>query len=291
MNEKKLTILNINRTKIFLLLPFIIFACYKNGFIPFQKNLVTILYVFKPLVLSFLSILIAFIIEFIISFYKKESFSENIYNSSLPYYGLLYSLIIPANINPYLYILLLTITLFLSKIKINLINPISLGKVLFILSALLVNSYSYQNIYEKTFTVSYNILDILFGKIPGGSGSTSALLSIIIFLILLTRKYYKKEITIAMILSFSIISLLSSFIFKSNLLSPIFESELLFTSIFIAPLANYSPYTNKGKIVYGISIGIIGFILCQLINIKEGLYISILILSAISKIFDKIENR
>ena len=291
MNEKKLTILNINRTKIFLLLPFIIFACYKNGFIPFQKNLVTILYVFKPLVLSFLSILIAFIIEFIISFYKKESFSENIYNSSLPYYGLLYSLIIPANINPYLYILLLTITLFLSKIKINLINPISLGKVLFILSALLVNSYSYQNIYEKTFTVSYNILDILFGKIPGGSGSTSALLSIIIFLILLTRKYYKKEITIAMILSFSIISLLSSFIFKSNLLSPIFESELLFTSIFITPLANYSPYTNKGKIVYGISIGIIGFILCQLINIKEGLYISILILSAISKIFDKIENR
>ena len=291
MNEKKLTILNINRTKIFLLLPFIIFAFYKNVFIPFQKNLVTILYVFKPLVLSFLSILIAFIIEFIISFYKKESFSENIYNSSLPYYGLLYSLIIPANINPYLYILLLTITLFLSKIKINLINPISLGKVLFILSALLVNSYSYQNIYEKTFTVSYNILDILFGKIPGGSGSTSALLSIIIFLILLTRKYYKKEITIAMILSFSIISLLSSFIFKSNLLSPIFESELLFTSIFITPLANYSPYTNKGKIVYGISIGIIGFILCQLINIKEGLYISILILSAISKIFDKIENR
>ena len=74
-------------------------------------------------------------------------------------------------------------------------------------------------------------------------------------------------------------------------LNIIVDSEIFFASILIAPLLTKSPYTKVGKITYGLLIGLIGFILCYTLTIKEGLYIIILIASIFSKYFDLIESK
>ena len=69
------------------------------------------------------------------------------------------------------------------------------------------------------------------------------------------------------------------------------DSEIVFASVLIAPLLTKSPYTKVGKICFGIVIGLLGFILCNIISIKEGVYIVILIVSLFSKYFDLLEDK
>ena len=72
--NKKLSNKEIVKNYLFLLIPLVLFSCYKNGYILYNKNLVTLLYVFKPLIMFVTALITSFIIELIWSNIKKEIF-------------------------------------------------------------------------------------------------------------------------------------------------------------------------------------------------------------------------
>ena len=114
--SKKYENKDIIKNYIILLIPLVLFSCYKNGYILYSKNLVTLLYIFKPLIMFVGALITSFLIELIYSNTKKVSIVNTLRDSYLPLYGALFSLIVPVNINPFLYIFLLIGVLLISKL-------------------------------------------------------------------------------------------------------------------------------------------------------------------------------
>ena len=288
--SKKYENKDIMKNYIILLIPLVLFSCYKNGYILYSKNLVTLLYIFKPLLMFVGALITSFLVELIYSNIKRISIIDTLRDSYIPLYGALFSLIVPVNINPLLYIFLLISVLLISKLDFIKINPIVLGRILFVIISFIVGKYTYLNVYEENVLVSYDLWDIILGKSIGASGATSIFILAIIFFILINKNYFKKEITLAIGLTFLVLELILVLFGNMNKLNMVVDSEVVFASVLIAPLITKSPYTKVGKISYGIVIGLLGFILCLFIP-KEGVYIAILLCSMFIKYFDLLEGK
>ena len=106
-------------------------------------------------------------------------------------------------------------------------------------------------------------------------------------IILWNEESYKKEITLYSIISFAILICIYA-IYKSsiaNIFELLFTNGILFSFIFVAPETISSSYTKAGKVLYGISVGIITFGL-YLINPALAVLGAILISSILSFIYD-----
>ena len=90
---------NIIKMYLYLLIPFIIYGIYKNGYLLYEDNLISIIDVFKPLYLVFISVFITLLIDLMIK--RKISLSFNLLNM------IMYSLIVSPRINYLLFYLLL----------------------------------------------------------------------------------------------------------------------------------------------------------------------------------------
>ena len=83
---------------ILLLIPFLIYGFYKNGILLYKGEYVNIFYMFKPLILTIISILISYLF----TKYKKEDFI-----SYRLYLNILSSLIVLPNTNIFIYLIIL----------------------------------------------------------------------------------------------------------------------------------------------------------------------------------------
>lgn len=273
------------------LIPLILYSIYKNGILIYQKGLITTIEIFKPILFIITGITIGILINIIyekIIKKNKESLKENLFSSFHILYGLLISCLISINTNYFLFLILTFVTLFLSKFfKIKTFNIVALTSLIIILITYLFGDFTYLNLYENSTILNLNANDYLFGRGSGGIATTfigGLLFSIII---LWNEQTYKKEITLYSLISF--ISLIFIYvIYKSNI-SSIFEilftNGILFSFIFVAPDSISSSYTKKGKIIYGISVGVLTFCL-YLINPALAVLGAILISSILSYLFD-----
>ena len=89
---------NIIKMYLYLLIPFIIYGIYKNGYLLYEDNLISIIDVFKPLYLVLISVFITLLIDLVIK--RKISLSFNLLNM------IMYSLIVSPRINYLLFIVL-----------------------------------------------------------------------------------------------------------------------------------------------------------------------------------------
>ena len=270
---KKYSIKKLVLQEICLLIPLILYAIYKNGYLIYQKGLINIVEIFKPIYLVLIGVVVKVIIDLI-----KERKIKIDYNLL---YVILISMIMPYNISIILYTISFTclyiLSLFLDKfIKLNKVCFIYL---IIVLLNLLFNTFTFKNILEESVIYNFSFLNILFGRSVGGLCSTSILFSLIAFTILTNNFYYKKDIPFMI----NIVYLLFSFIYfiitkNSNIL---LNSELIFASVFIASLPEYSPFGRKGQIIFGSIIGVLSFILSLLFNAIISVYIVIFILSLV----------
>ena len=263
----------------------LVFSIYKNGILLYQNNLINFKNIFIPLYFYLISIIISIIVSFI----YKEKYPENILIS------LILASTISINTNYFIYPILLFVVLFIFKyLKLKtkfVFNDLSIMHLLLLLS-LLINSYSYLNIGEKLNKFNYSLFDIFIGKGVSSLATSSLLLVIIAFIILCVNKFYKKEIAISSSISFILLSLLYILIFKNNnYLNILLNGTVYFSFVFIAPHIYVSPFTNKGKIIYGLLIGILTFILTLLLNYIEASFISIFIISLFIPLIDKLTIR
>ena len=276
---KKSSINKLIIEKICLLIPLIIYAIYKNGYLIYQKHLISFIGIFKPLYLVLISILIKVGIDLIR--YKKIKIDYNLI------YVILIGMIMPYNINLLLYIILFIIfyilSLFLDKfIKVNKVCFIYL---LIILVHFLFNDFTYLNPLELNYSFSFEFLDYLAGRNIGGISTTSIFLSLISFIYLINNYYYKKDIPYVINMSYLCLAFIC-FVFSGNQ-NLLLNSELIFASIFISPLSFYSPYRKITQIIFGAFIGCLTFVISLIFNNIIAVYIATLIASLINSILSR----
>jgi len=263
-------------------IPLIIFAIYKYGYMPYNRNLLSIGESFKVLYL----ILISFFLSFI--FKKIFKFNNYIYIENL-----ILTFLLPINIPYYLYILLLSIYSILKRLLDRFhINSIVISKLIIIGILILLNKYNYASIYEDSINSMYNIFDVVGGMNINGIGCSNSILLLLIYIYLSNIDIYKKNIPIyclfSYIISLSIIGILSNNLIYLYKLT--FKSSILYSFLYVSTTGISSPIDNKWEIIYSIIIGILSSIFIQY-NLYEGPLISILISNILLVILKRIDYK
>ena len=277
---------------IIALLPLLIYGFYKNGIKLYQNDYVNIYGLFKPLLFDIIGLTIGIIVDIIyeVIITKKMKFKESLFSSFYPLYGLLIASVISINTRLYLFISITFICLLIFKFikKLNL-NIMALTSLIIIFINKLIYGFSFLNLYEQNHSLHLNTLDYLIGRGSGGINTTCTFLLIISLLILFSIHAYKKEIPIYSSIIY-IMCIIVYCIFNKQIgliLDDIFTNGILFSFIFIGTDSISSSYTNKGKIIYSIIIGLSTFGLFLIYPPLSALG-GILIASICNRIIDKI---
>ena len=261
---------------ILLLIPFLIYGFYKNGILLYKGEYVNIFYMFKPLILT----IIAILISYLFTKYKKEEFI-----SYRLYLNILSSLIVLPNTNIFIYLIILFLVNILytfKKVNISLITIL-----LLIIVSMIFSKYSFLNIYEESVNHSYSITNYLFGNGSGGISNTLFIYSILVFIYLICDFSYKKHIVVTSLTMYYILLIISFVLFKKFDYNLLLNNNLVFSFIFLNTISIFTPYTKGGCYLYGFILGLISFCF-SFIDINLGVYLISLILSFTSLYFDKI---
>lgn len=260
---------------ILLLIPFLIYGFYKNGILLYKGEYV-IFYMFKPLILT----IIAILISYLFTKYKKEEFI-----SYRLYLNILSSLIVLPNTNIFIYLIILFLVNILytfKKVNISLITIL-----LLIIVSMIFSKYSFLNIYEESINHSYSITNYLFGNGSGGISNTLFIYSILVFIYLICDFSYKKHIVVTSLTVYYILLIISFVLFKKFDYNLLLNNNLVFSFIFLNTISIFTPYTKGGCYLYGFILGLISFCF-SFIDINLGVYLISLILSFTSLYFDKL---
>ena len=261
---------------ILLLIPFLIYGFYKNGILLYKGEYVNIFYMFKPLILTIISILISYLF----TKYKKEEFI-----SYRLYLNILSSLIVLPNTNIFIYLIILFLVNILytfKKVNISLITIL-----LLIIVSMIFSKYSFLNIYEESVNHSYSITNYLFGNGSGGISNTLFIYSILVFIYLICDFSYKKHIVVTSLTMYYILLIISFVLFKKFDYNLLLNNNLVFSFIFLNTISIFTPYTKGGCYLYGFILGLISFCF-SFIDINLGIYLISLILSFTYLYFDKL---
>ena len=198
-------------------------------------------------------------------------------------------MILPFNTPLWLYIIGFGVLILVLKKFDNFIHPILISKLICIIILVLLSKYTYQNYYEASGLYAYSFTDLFFKNQVGGVATSNLILVVICFIFLLFNLLYKKNISISALASY-IITMLLFAIFSSNTsiyIEMMISASILFEMLMLAPLNEYSSYTSKGQILYGLFVGGVGAVICALWLPYEGVAIAILGASILKNIFDK----
>lgn len=264
------------KLNLLLLVPFLIYGLYKNGYLIYTKGLINGYMLFKPLYLVLISFMIKIVLDLII--YHKIKIDYNFV------YLFLVALIMPYNVNLIIYTITLLIGYLITRIisKYITFNKVCFMYLLIILVTYLAFGLDFRSPLEENFTFSFSVMDILMGRSIGGISSTSIILSLLVFSYYTFNFYYKKDIPLFINLTYLILSIIYFIFSKDN--SLIINSEVVFGSIFVASLPNSSPYKRVHQIIYGVSIGLLTFGLIFLTNKIISIYLAILVISLLKNV-------
>lgn len=291
---KKNKILGINLLYLLSLIPIIGYAYYKNGFLVYKNGFMSFFLSTQYIVIPIIIIFLSYVFE---TYYylgiKKEENTHSVVNSIVPYVNALCYLVCGPTNYLWLTIPIIVIVDVLIKFVNNKfsINQIALFKcVLFgVLSIMGITSNA--NLYEASLSTTVNDPALLFvGEGIGEIGTTSALCALIGYVVLLFNSYYKKDIPIVSIISYSLVGLIIYFaggLTFNELLINTFASGFIFVSVFVASLSTATPVIRSGRIIYSLLFGILGAIFVNLLHFNIGLYILVLILSLFTPILNR----
>lgn len=285
------SILKISIKYFIALLPLIIYGFYKNGIYLYSKHLISFISMFKPLLFVFTGLIVGCLVNIIYEKYIKKSdmkIFDVLFSSFHILYGLLIGCLSSINVNYFLFLIVTFIVLMTSKVlNIKSINLVAISSLIIILLSYLFSKFSYLNVYETNTVLNLNATDYLIGRGSGGIATTFIGGLIFSLIILWSDLTYKREITIYSVVSFSM-CILFYLIYQSNIANifdVLFTNGILFSLIFVAPDTISSSYTKVGKVIYGISVGILTFLL-YLLNPAFACLGAILISSILSSLFD-----
>ena len=296
------------------LIPFIIFATYKNGIYPVINGYGNLYLVFKPLLYVMIASFVCIVTEYLYYLVvKKEKKSINyLFSESFAIIpGVFIGLIIPIN-TPIWLIILGSAIASLSKLLMggfgkNTLNPALVGSLfIIVIFSSLTGGYMnpleadtisgatpLSNMTASSYVITYDnlvrpygsLLSFFFGNIPGAIGETSSLLCLLSFIYLLLNKVIKWRIPVSYVSTVIIISLIMCLTKDIGLwfiLFNVLSGGLLFGAVFMATDPVTSPISHFGQVIAGILLGILTMVIRYLTSFPEGVLISILIVNIIT---------
>ena len=126
---------------------------------------------------------------------------------------------------------------------------------------------------------STSLLSLFLGNVSGSMGETSAVLILLAAIFLIVTKTASWKIIVSTIASFGIISTLFFFIGLTQVdpLFAILSGGFMFGAVFMATDPVSAPKDDTTRIIYGVLIGLITFIIRRYSLFTEGLMFAILI--------------
>ena len=259
----------------------------------------------------------------IFSFYIKKERKFKRRNKAFLWYvsGLFLALTLPLNTPLWLVVVGAFVASFLGKLIFgglgyNIFNPALVGNLFVIASygALIASKGGYLNPMEldtiagatpltNLSNINYvgtstkiigpfgNLLDFLFGLIPGSLGETSKLLIILGFIFLVVTKVIKWIIPTTYVFVVFIMTWLIGNINDMGVWYPTFHilsGGLLFGAVFMATDPVTSPTTKDGQLLFGLGLGLLTVLFRFLTPYPEGVLTSILTMNMLVFIIDRI---
>lgn len=267
----------------------VLFGFYKNGVFLYQKKLISFVEMFRPILIVCMSISGCVLGSFLHERKKNKAikleFLEKLKSNIIE--AILIACVLPLSTSPLLLFLLILCFYFIFD-KTN-FNHITLMIIITGIINVLLGINTFENVYESTFDLHYNSLDLFLGMGVGGISSTSIFIILISLFILTFNKIYKKNVAIASIMTFTILTLLIAIITNNytHIFKTLFSHNILFSLVFISTDIKSSCYTDKGQKLFGIIISILTVVLSYIIP-DFAVFVAILFTSLIKNVLDRI---
>jgi len=132
---------------------------------------------------------------------------------------------------------------------------------------------------------------LFLGNVGGSLGETSALAIIIGGFYLLIRRVIDWRIPGSILLTVSILSLFTWIIAPQKYFSPLFHlfaGGLMLGAFFMATDPVTTPVTKLGRIIFGIGVGILVFVIRNWGGLPEGVMYSILIMNGFTPLINRV---
>lgn len=145
---------------------------------------------------------------------------------------------------------------------------------------------------------SIDLFALIIGNANGSLGETSAIACIIGGIYLLVRKVISWQVPAGVLAAVIIISLLNALLSSDSLVSvfattgwsvlhQVFGGAVLFGAFFIATDPVTSPFTAKGKWIFGLGVGFFIMILRLFSGYPEGVMFAVLIMNALTPLINR----
>lgn len=283
------SIFSISLIRIIFLLPLIAYGFYKNGIYLYQKGFVSIFGMFRPLVFvfggAFIGALVNILYEVVIK-KNKAGFIDILFSSFHIEYGIILGCLMPVSVNAIIFFLTTFVVLFTLRFANNRVNNICVTFIIIYVLSIIFNYFDYANYYELSRKFSFEFMDYMIGKAPGGIASTHIVLLLISLIGLLVTNNSKTTITWYSLMT--IVTLFGAYamISNTNFANLIFANNMFFIFTYVATDSVTSSYTKYGKKVFGFLIGLFTFGL-YFINPILAPFIAILIVSLCNSLIDR----
>lgn len=280
-----------NKTKTKMIFEYLLCLCpllgyglYKNGFLIYQKGLISFGLIFKPLYLVLITLGIYELIYIITK--RKLGFDYDIISY------VLVSLCVSPNINMLYFaiVMLVAILLFRLLFKKVYLNHIAIIYLIFYLIAYFTHELNFASILEQTTNYSFDYFDLLMGRQIGGIASTSIIFSLIAYFALYLSKNIKSIIPLISYGTYFFLTGSTLLMQKEFNFSLLFNANVIFALIFVATEAISSPNMRVGKIIYGVMVGILTVVFTYFLNPLVGPFLAILLASSMRNIYDMEPN-
>lgn len=307
---------------IIALMPVTLFAMIQNGWSGIYVFLISIF------TMVFIELLCHMMIHWPEGMKIKELFSKEgflrvksnftINNITAPVISaLIYSLIMPAGVSPYVALIGAVFGIFVAKMIFgglgsNIFNPAACGRMFVgvCFGSALSDAYKTQPTYIESVGATplglvkgdlsniggYSLLDCFLGNVPGSMGEVSIILILIGAIYLFMRHSADLRSALSYFLSFAVISFVAvfAFYFKKSNATDIFSMWLyqlltggvLFAAVFMITDPVTSPTTKFGRVVFGTMAGSITALIRFLGAYPEGAAFSILIVNMFAPCID-----
>lgn len=148
-----------------------------------------------------------------------------------------------------------------------------------------------RSAYSVIESDAWGLIKLLFtGEVAGSLGETSAIAIIIGLIYLIVKKRIHTEIVASYVGSAFLVTVVLSMVYDLGPLFPlisILAGSLLFGAVFMATDWVTSPMTKKGRIIFGVGLGVLTIIIRTFSNFPEGVVFSILIMNMATPLIDR----
>ena len=174
-------------------------------------------------------------------------------------------------------------------IGMNFANPALVGRiVLFVSFATEMNAWVYPDAVvdqlskatplQVTNVDKLNLLDLFMGIHGGVLGETCALAIVLGFLYLVLTKTISPAVPLTYVGSMFVFYLIATRSLHSSL-AAVLSGGLLFGAVFMATDYVTSPFTLKGKLIYGLALGVVTFAIRYWGSYTEGVSFALLFMN------------